>query len=45
MGEAALPRLEADIAAHLDELRGVARQVFTNFAAIAGGVLAQRQAA
>ena len=45
MGEGALPRLEADIAAHLDELRGVARQVFTNFAAIAQGIVAQRTAA
>ena len=45
MGAGALPRLEADIAAHLGELRGVARQVFINFVAIAQGVLAQQRAA
>lgn len=45
MGAGALPRLEAEIASHLDELRGTARQIFTNFAAVAQGVLAQRRAA
>ena len=45
MGEGALPRLEADIGAHLEQLRGIARQLFTNFAAIARGIIAQRQAA
>ncbi len=45
MGAGALLRLETEIASHLDELRGTARQIFTNFAAIAQGVLAQRNTA
>ena len=45
MGAGALPRVEADIAANLEDLRGVARQTFTNFTAIAQGVLARRRAA